>query len=107
MKKLIRTVTVLAVTTTPAALGVPLPIGETSLPGTTEADRPELAGVILEDTMTVYSFAGAAGEFVTGVINSLVVRSTLDGTLDFYWRIMFYEPVAIFRGVFLGDHPSF
>ena len=26
--------------------------------------------------------------------------------VDFFWRIMRYEPVAVFRGTFFGDHPG-
>lgn len=60
------------------------------LPGTTLAARPELAGTMIEDSLTawesaidpLYGFPGAEG-----MLQSRVVRETLTGTLDFYWRL--------------------
>ena len=60
------------------------------LPGTSVAARPELAGIVLADTVAnwqsaidpMYGFPGAEG-----TLQSRVVRSSLTGTLDFYWRI--------------------
>lgn len=57
-----------------------------ALAGTTVAARPELAGTILEDNLMTYAFDGA-GETLEGTIQQRVVRS-IDGTLDFYWRII-------------------
>ena len=54
--------------------------------GTTVAARPELAGLILEDLITNFTISGA-GETLSGTIQNRVVRSDVDGTLDFYWRI--------------------
>lgn len=54
-----------------------------ALPGTTAAAEPQLAGLVLEDKMTDFAIAG---EGITGHIQSRVVRS-VDGTLDFYWRV--------------------
>lgn len=54
----------------------------TALPGTTVASRPELAGTVLEDLITPFSFEG-----ITGTVQNRVVRSTATGTLDFYWKI--------------------
>lgn len=59
----------------------------TPLPGTTVAAQPELAGVVLEDDVQAFSFA-AYGGLVTGTVQSRVVRSSVDGTLDFYWRVV-------------------
>ena len=70
----------------PSLPAVPLPSGDTVLSGTTVAARPELAGVVEEDLLIPYSFQGA-GFSVSGVIQNRVVRS-VDGTLDFYWRII-------------------
>ena len=53
--------------------------------GTTVADRPELAGVVLEDLLTPFTISGA-GETLSGMIQNRVVRS-VDGTIDFYWTI--------------------
>ena len=63
-----------------------LPYGEFVISGTTVAARPELAGVVLEDMISDFSVSGA-GETIYGQIQNRVVRS-VDGTLDFYWRIM-------------------
>ena len=57
---------------------------DTSLGGTTSALRPELAGLVLEDVITPFSF-GALN--ITGTVQNRVVRETGAGTLDFYWRI--------------------
>jgi uncharacterized protein (TIGR03382 family) len=55
------------------------------LSGTTVAAEPQLAGVVLEDRVDNFSFAGIHGT-VSGSIQSRVVRS-VDGTVDFYWRV--------------------
>jgi hypothetical protein len=68
------------------ARAVPLQTGDTALSGTTVAQRPELAGEVVEDQLLPYSFQGA-GFSVSRVIQNRVVRS-VDGTLDFYWRII-------------------
>jgi hypothetical protein len=60
------------------------------LPGTSAAARPELAGLVLLDTVAnwqsaidpTYGFPGAEG-----TLRSRVVRSSSSGTLDFYWQI--------------------
>jgi len=62
--------------------------GDYALPGTTVADRPELAGLILEDKLFDYSFTDSnTGESVSGTVQNRVVKSNVDGTMDFYWRI--------------------
>ena len=76
----------LFVVAAPSLSAVPLPSGDTVLSGTTAAARPELAGVVEADVGVPYSFQGA-GFSVSGVIQNRVVRS-VDGTLDFYWRII-------------------
>lgn len=58
----------------------------TPLPGTTSALEPQLAGLVLEDVVQAFSFA-ADGGTISGTVQSRVVRSTLDGTLDFYWHV--------------------
>ncbi len=55
---------------------------DTGLGGTTAAARPELAGLILEDDVVAFSFDG-----ISGTVQSRVVRETVSGTLDFYWRV--------------------
>lgn len=74
---------------TARSAALPEPVGEyvdVTLLGTTAADRPELAGTVIEDVLKPYSFSGA-GEVLTGRIQNRVVQS-VDGTLDFYWRII-------------------
>lgn len=61
---------------------VATPFADTALPGTTVAVRPELAGTVLEDVLTPFSFNG-----VTGTVQNRVVRETSTGTLDFYWKV--------------------
>ena len=60
------------------------PFLDTHLSGTTSAARPELAGLVLEDVITPFSF-GALN--ISGTVQNRVVRETVSGTLDFYWRI--------------------
>jgi hypothetical protein len=59
----------------------------TPLPGTTVALNPWLAGIVLEDDIQAFSFV-ANGGTISGTVQSRVVRSTVDGTLDFYWRVV-------------------
>jgi hypothetical protein len=60
----------------------PSTFADTGLPGTTSASRPELAGVVLEDMLTPFSFGG-----VSGTVQNRVVREDGTGTLDFYWKV--------------------
>ena len=60
----------------------PTPFADTALSGTTAAARPELAGTILEDVLTPFSFDG-----VSGTVQNRVVKETGTGTLDFYWKV--------------------
>lgn len=55
---------------------------DTTLPGTTVALRPELAGTVLEDVITAFSFQG-----ITGTVQNRVVREDASGTLDFIWKV--------------------
>lgn len=60
----------------------------TALPGTTVAARPELAGIVLVDRITPFSYTRPLiGGTISGSIQESVLRSSVDGTLDFYWRI--------------------
>ena len=71
-----------------SAVSLTEPVGsfaDFAISGTTVAARPELAGVVLEDMISNFSISGA-GESFSGTIQNRVVRS-VDGTLDFYWRI--------------------
>jgi hypothetical protein len=59
----------------------------TPLSGTTEAARPELAGLVLYDTIAeIILFAFGPG--VPVQIQLRVVRSNITGLLDFYYRIL-------------------
>lgn len=70
-----------------AANAVVLPPGTTQpLPGTTVAADPQLAGVVEVDEIVPFSFA-AYGGTVSGDVQVRVVRSSVDGTVDFYWRV--------------------
>ena len=59
------------------------PFVDTALPGTTAAARPELAGTVLSDVDTPFTLGS-----ISGVVQNRVVRETLSGTLDFYWRVI-------------------
>jgi len=54
----------------------------TVLPGTSLAQRPELAGTVIDSLSTSFDFQG-----ITGTVQSRVVREDATGTLDFLWRI--------------------
>jgi hypothetical protein len=72
----------------PGAQAVVIGPGDgTSLAGTTSFARPELAGTVLEDTSRAFSIDFGNGQIATGTIQDRVVRETLTGTLDFYYRI--------------------
>lgn len=60
----------------------PAPFADTALSGTTNAARPELAGTVLEDVITPFSFDG-----VSGTVQNRVVKESGTGTLDFYWKV--------------------
>ena len=79
--------------------------GDYAIGGTTSAARPELAGTVLEDYISNYSFSGTAGQLLEGTIQNRVVRS-VDGTVDFYWRISptgGNDDVNAFRVIGFGD----
>jgi PEP-CTERM motif len=60
---------------------------DTQLPGTSAATRPELAGSVIATDTQQFSFGGQNSDFVTGQVESSVVRQG-GGTLDFYWRVI-------------------
>ena len=69
------------------------PFLDTALPGTTNAARPELGGLVLADVDTPFTVGG-----VSGVVQNRVVRETSTGTLDFYWRVV-VDPTSTGTGV--------
>jgi len=59
------------------------------LPGTTVAAEPQLAGLIIVDEIIPFSFASISDAgTILGTVQQRIVRSDLDGTLDFYWRVI-------------------
>jgi hypothetical protein len=59
-----------------------------ALPGASAATRPGLAGVVLADVTTSFSYATRGFEAgASGTVRAMVVRSTALGTLDFYWQV--------------------
>lgn len=62
-----------------------IPDNFVDLSGTTSADEPWLAGTVVEDVMTAFSFS-AYGGTVSGSVQNRVVLAD-DGTYDFYWRV--------------------
>ena len=64
-----------------------VPGESTPLSGTTEAARPELAGLVLNDALQEIELFGI-GPPVAVQIQLRVVRSDITGLLDFYYRIL-------------------
>lgn len=63
--------------------------GSVPLPGTTVAAEPQLAGTVIVDELIDFSFSAGIGlGDITGTVQQRIVRSSLDNTLDFYWRVM-------------------
>jgi hypothetical protein len=88
MRKLLSSVCVAAaIAFSGAAQAVVLVPGVTTpLPGTSAASDPSLAGTIIQDILTPFTMSTPGGA-VTGDIQSRVVLA-VDGTLDFYWRVI-------------------
>ena len=73
-----------------------------ALPGTTVAAEPQLAGTVLVDELIPFAFGTISGQ-----VQQRIVRSSLDGTLDFYWRVMSDPNSTAGIGSFrLGDFVS-
>lgn len=87
MKRLALALTLAALALGGSAHATILPIGITPLTGTTSEADPHLAGVVVVDDVVDFSFS-AYGGTVSGSVQSRVVRSDVDGTLDFYWRVI-------------------
>ncbi|MEZ5542847.1 MAG: VPLPA-CTERM sorting domain-containing protein [Pseudomonadota bacterium] len=76
-----------------------------ALPGTTMAAEPQLAGTVLVDELIPFAFSAGAGlDDISGTVQQRVVRSAVDGTLDFYWRVTNADDSAAAIGSFrLGN----
>jgi hypothetical protein len=78
-----------------------------TLGGTTAAARPELAGTVLEDRLRPFaSTPGTGVPTVNGVLQERIVRSSVDGTLAFYYRIKELTGGQIRYGISLRFWPS-
>jgi hypothetical protein len=74
----------------------------TPLTGTTVADDPDLAGTIIVDDLLDFSFS-AYGGTVFGAVQTRIVES-VNGSLDFYWRVFNDEDSSGAIGDFrIGD----
>jgi len=93
-----------------SAQAVLLNAGDTgvSLPGTTVAAEPQLAGTIIIDEAIPFSFSAGPGlGNISGQVQQRIVRSSVDNTLDFYWRVQNDATSASAIGSFrLGDFVS-
>lgn len=70
------------------ASAVPLAAGASvGLSGTTNAARPELAGVVLVDRIRNFSMTNAAGATIRGTFQDRVVKRNASGQLEFSFRI--------------------
>ena len=70
------------------AKAVPVSAGAgVSLSGTTNAARPELAGVVLEDRIRAFSITSTSGATVRGTFQDRVVKRNGTGKLEFDFRI--------------------
>lgn len=59
-----------------------------ALPGTTVAAEPQLAGTVLVDEIIPFSFSAGSGlGDITGQVQQRIIRSSVDGTIDFSWRL--------------------
>lgn len=68
-----------------SAYAIPLVVGYNTLPGTSVAADPSLAGPIIVDQMQPFSFS-ANGGTVSGEVEVQIIQA-VDGGLDFYWRL--------------------
>jgi hypothetical protein len=82
--------------------------GETIvLPGTTLADRPELAGTVITDGFRPFTIQLNLGLTVTGIFQEQVVREDVTGTLDFYFRIVDVRGAGLVSSVQRQDFAGF
>lgn len=75
---------------TAAALAVSValpPGGSLSVPSTTAASEPDLAGVVIHDALVPFTLKSATGVVCSGNLQDRVVRSNRTKRLHFYYRI--------------------
>jgi len=90
-RKALFVVAALALLSAPAQ-AVPLALDTTvPLSGTTAALRPELAGLVIADTLVPVSFDNGSGGTYSLVVQTRVVQEDVAGTLDFYYRIYSFD----------------
>ncbi|MGN6366975.1 MAG: PEP-CTERM sorting domain-containing protein [Phycisphaerae bacterium] len=66
----------------------------TMLPGTTTAQRPELAGEVIASQDIVLHPGGANAWYPDAILHNYVVRETHSGTLDFYFQLTSTSPLT-------------
>lgn len=71
--------------------------------GTTAAARPELAGTVIEDRLVPFRSTSPS---VTGTLQERIVRSSVDRTLAFYYRITELSGGEIGYGISLRFWPQ-
>ena len=77
------TLAILLAATSFTANAVNLSVGATvALDGTTVSAEPQLEGTVLVDETIPFTLDG-----ITGHVQQRVVKSSKDGTIDFYWRV--------------------
>lgn len=79
---------VLSATAVALAVSVPLPPGGSiTVPATTPAAEPDLAGTIIHDVSLPFTIKKNGAVLCAGQLQNRVVRSSKGGGLDFYYRI--------------------
>ena len=88
IKKSVMVISTIATLAT-ATHAVPVaPGGIVLTPGTSAAARPELAGTVIYDTSVPFTVTTASGAVIAkGTLQDRVVKETVSGTLDFYYRL--------------------
>lgn len=72
----------------PASAIVILPGGDTPLSGTSVGSRPELAGSEILSTSSAFTGKDAGNNVLfSGTLELKIIRETVAGTLDFYYRL--------------------
>lgn len=76
------------------------PNEDLAVPSSTTASEPSLAGPIIHDRLVPFAFRDAAGGLVcSGNLQNRVVRSSITGRLDFYYRIRDTRGRGVINGI--------